>query len=249
MSTFFVKFSLQCIPPAHSPLPSSQLRSFFTLPLSLEHALTKQICCVTSSLSVPWDKVLPASHSLTTEAPAWWFPMHYEKPSLTCVMSLEPTGRGASVGWALHHRAFVQIVKRYPLWVGQDWVLAKSQLSLPRHDTTSPAGPRSSGGSSGAQAQLLCTGALTPSLTFCVSKSNLLILWWHIFPWVTVKITKHFNMRFYKPILFQVSFSVTRTVVPILFGRSADHSALGQAPTTLVCFNEEEGLLATCVSD
>lgn len=56
-------------------------------------------------------------------------------------------------------------------------------------------------------------------------------------------------MRFYQPILFWVSFSVTRTVVPILLGRSADHSAPGQAPTILVFFNEKGSPLATFVPE
>lgn len=59
-------------------------------------------------------------------------------------------------------------------------------------------------------------------------------------------------MIFYKPILLQIFlflflFFVTMTVVPILIGRSGDQSALGQAQTVLVSFNEEGGTLANFV--
>lgn len=68
-----------------------------------------------------------------------------------------------------------------------------------------------------------------------------------IFSWVTVKTVQFLDMRFYKPILLEVCVCVSMTVVPIFSGRSADHSALGQAQTVLVSFNEEGGTLAIFV--
>lgn len=54
-------------------------------------------------------------------------------------------------------------------------------------------------------------------------------------------------MRFYRSILLQVSFFVTMTLVPVLVGRSAAHSALGQAQTALGSFHEAGGVLAVSV--
>lgn len=54
-------------------------------------------------------------------------------------------------------------------------------------------------------------------------------------------------MKFYKPILLQVSFFVTMTVLPMLTGRSAYLSAVGQAQTVVVPFNEEGATLAIFV--
>lgn len=85
MSTFFkIPFSA----PHHRALSfsSSEEHSFPTAPLSLEHALSKQICCVTSIPAPPWNKTLFAGHLLTTETLAGLFPMHLNKHFATGVV-------------------------------------------------------------------------------------------------------------------------------------------------------------------
>lgn len=93
---FFVTFSLPCIPPAYVPL---FLHPSYIL-VSLSHFLRNvpplnKFTVSLPVLQVPWDKALLAGPSLTTEAPAWLFPIHHDKPSWTCVtQAWNPQGGG-----------------------------------------------------------------------------------------------------------------------------------------------------------